>query len=172
MNGKLGHREFDTSKPDLSRQVRKRLAKNKMTALPNKALSHQPGELHVLERRIIRIYDAKLAGLRLSALQFLMLQVLRRRGPSAISSIAQVVNLRTSVASRNFNLMTRNGWVLKRPNSKRRRTKVSITGEGDAILRAAYPLWRQAQQEAVAALGGEGCLALDVLVKQLLISHR
>ena len=163
-NPKAPNREFG------HRIRRERVRENGVTVLPREGLSFPTSEIRVLENRILRIYGATLASLGLPPLQFILLHILRRRGSASIGELAEVVNLRTSAASRNLNVMTRNGWVLTKSKIKGAQRTVSITSKGEAVLQTAYPLWRQGQQQAVAALGEEGCQALDVISKHLLDS--
>ena len=123
--------------------------------------------VRMLSRVITGIYDEALAPLKLKGSQFNLLDVVSRKGSSAPSELYRLTRMDKSTASRNLERMRRRGWLSIEAPSEGRGQIVSITAKGSRILRAAYPLWKQAQKEAMRRLGPDGFRALQVVIRSV-----
>jgi DNA-binding MarR family transcriptional regulator len=68
------------------------------------------------------------------------------RGELTIVEIAEQLGMDRSTLSRNFDPLERKGLVLLGPEERHRARRVVLTEAGSALLEAAYPLWKAAQQ--------------------------
>jgi DNA-binding MarR family transcriptional regulator len=123
--------------------------------------------VRMLSRVITGIYDDALAPLKLKGSQFNLLDVVSRRGSCAPSAIHRLTRMDKSTASRTLERMRRRGWLSIETGSAGRGQTVSITGKGTRTLRAAYPLWKKAQTEAMRRLGPDGFRALQIVMRSV-----
>ena len=120
-----------------------------------------------LSRVVSAIYDEAFAPLKLKISQFGILAMLSRRGPLTAADLSRLVMMDKSTASRNLQRMRRRGWLTMAPDSTSSGQKVSLTREGGRVLQTAYPLWRNAQQEATRRLRNDGLKALQIVVERM-----
>jgi DNA-binding MarR family transcriptional regulator len=120
-----------------------------------------------LSRMVSAIYDEAFAPLKLKISQFGILAMLSSRGPLTAGDLCRLVVMDKSTASRNLQRMRRRGWLSAVQDSAGSGHRVSLTREGARVLQAAYPLWRQAQEEATRRLGADGLRALEVIVTRM-----
>jgi len=103
-------------------------------------------------RAVTRAFDAALAPSGLEATQFTVLAALAGASQTVGSLARELVMDRTTL-SRNVQPLRRLGLVSIRPDRDARRRVVALTGAGSRKLKAAFPLWRKAQRETMAAVG-------------------
>ena len=144
-----------------------RKSDSRLPRFDRKARSDEAYRVRLLDRKFMRIYNDALASLHLKGLHFLLLGILHKRGPSSLAELCEITQTRVSTASRSLNLMVKRKWLAKVSDRKNRGGIISITREGRLMLRTAHPLWKKAQQEALRALGPDGCRALDALTKRI-----
>ncbi len=123
--------------------------------------------MRMLSRVISGIYDELLAPLQLKGSQLNVLATLARRGPAAPTDLCAVLKMDKSTLSRNLDRMAKRGWLAVQPGEDTRTHLVGLTAKGTKLLQDAYPLWRQAQEEAARRMGDEGLAALHTLTKKL-----
>ena len=104
-------------------------------------------------RRVTRLYEDAFAQLNLTGGQFSILVAAALRPEVAISPLAEGLGMDRTTLSRALGPLERRGLVRleKDPDDSRSR-RVSITPEGDALLKRAVPLWREAQTRLEASL--------------------
>jgi DNA-binding MarR family transcriptional regulator len=146
---------------------RGRKSVSRLPGFARKARADDAYRVRLLDRKFMRIYNDALASLHLKGLHFLLLGVLHKRGPSTLAELCEITHMGVSTISRNLNLMRKRKWLASFSDKKNRRGIISITKEGQLMLRTAHPLWKKAQHEALRALGPDGCRALDALTKRL-----
>ena len=123
--------------------------------------------VRLLSRVITGIYDDALAPVKLKGSQFNLLDVLSRRGPILTVELNRLTKMDKSTASRNLERLRRRGWLSLSTTPGTKGQSVSISPRGLKILRAAYPLWLKAQNEAMRRLGSEGAQALRLIMRSI-----
>jgi DNA-binding MarR family transcriptional regulator len=111
-------------------------------------------------RAVTQLFDEALAPSGLRATQFTLLVTNRLMGESTINELAERMVMDRTTLSRNLKPLVRNGLLEVRSGEDGRTRLVRLTPAGEQALEEAYPLWQQAQQETVSALGEERYEAL------------
>jgi DNA-binding MarR family transcriptional regulator len=111
-------------------------------------------------RAVTQVFDEALAPSGLRATQFTLLVTNRLMGESTINELAERMVMDRTTLSRNLKPLVRNGLLEVRSGEDGRTRLVRLTPAGEQALEEAYPLWQQAQQETVSALGEERYEAL------------
>jgi DNA-binding MarR family transcriptional regulator len=110
--------------------------------------------LRSASRAITRHYDAALKPLDLKVSQLgVLVAVSRGGGGLTIVELAEHLAMDRSTLSRNFDPLARRGLVELGPEGRHRARHVTLTDAGAALVQAAYPRWRQAQDAVAAAVG-------------------
>ena len=104
-------------------------------------------------RAVTRIYDEALAESGLKATQFTMLGAVAILGPAPLTHLAEHMALDRTTLTRNLRILTDRGLVRMTAGDDRRKRVVAVTGAGRAVLAAATPAWRRAQDQVAAGLG-------------------
>ncbi|HEY7123361.1 MAG TPA: MarR family winged helix-turn-helix transcriptional regulator [Ktedonobacterales bacterium] len=113
---------------------------------------------------ITQLYDDALEPSGLKVTQFSLLQAVRRRGPVSISALAEEVQLDRTTLGRNLHVLEREGLVSFAPGDDQREHTVRLTDQGKAAIKAAKPLWEQAQARVNEMLGKEQLETLTALL--------
>jgi DNA-binding MarR family transcriptional regulator len=120
-------------------------------------------------RRITRTFDRELRPYGLRATQFTILVMLSLRGAVTIGEVAEALGAERTTVTRNLALIEDVSWVEIRPDADDARSRiVSVTDKGRAVVAAAFPAWRKAQDTAAAAIGSDGAAALQGLARAAL----
>jgi DNA-binding MarR family transcriptional regulator len=106
-------------------------------------------------RAVTQIFDDALAPSGLRVTQFTLLVTNRLSGESTINELAERMAMDRTTLSRNLKPLVRSGLLEMQPGEDSRTRLVQLTPAGERALEEAYPLWQQAQQETVSALGEE-----------------
>ena len=106
-------------------------------------------------RAVTQLFDAALAPSGLKATQFTLLVTTRLTGESTINELAERMAMDRTTLSRNLKPLVRSGLLEMQPGEDGRTRLVRLTPAGEQALEEAYPLWQQAQQETISALGEE-----------------
>lgn len=115
-------------------------------------------------RKITAAYDRRLRRHGLKATQFTLLSTLLLKGESAVGELARFLGMERTTLTRNVALLEAKGWVQGRGHSEDARSRqLSITPAGRALVRAALPDWRKAQESVSSAFGTGGVAALQRL---------
>jgi DNA-binding MarR family transcriptional regulator len=104
---------------------------------------------------VTQVFDEALAPSGLRATQFTLLVTNRLAGESTINELAEKMAMDRTTLSRNIKPLVRSGLLEVRPGEDSRTRLVRVTPAGERMLKEAYPLWQQAQQETVSVLGEE-----------------
>lgn len=98
-------------------------------------------------RAVSQIYDEALAASGIKITQFSLLRAVERNEPTAITALAEELDLDRTTMARNLAPLERDGMVTLAAGSDQRVTEVRLTAKGRAIVAKAYPLWEKAQAE-------------------------
>jgi DNA-binding MarR family transcriptional regulator len=104
-------------------------------------------------RAASRAYDELLAPSGIRVTQFSLLSVLNSLGPLTVTELAEVAVMERTTLTRNLRVLERQNLVARKPGQDRRQRVISLSKHGRATLKAATPLWREAQKRMVAGLG-------------------
>jgi DNA-binding MarR family transcriptional regulator len=104
-------------------------------------------------RVVTKLYDARLAPLGIGIAQFGLLMAVRTETGATVSALAEALGADRTTVTRNLAPLSRAGHVAVAAGPDRRSRAVRLTPQGRALLRAAVPLWREAQAAVEAALG-------------------
>jgi DNA-binding MarR family transcriptional regulator len=105
------------------------------------------------ERVISQIYDAALRPVGIKSTQFSLLVTIRAMQPSALSKIADHIDMDRTTLTRNLDVLVESRLVATTRGEDLRERVVSITEKGDAALAAALPIWRATQERLSAKAG-------------------
>ena len=98
-------------------------------------------------RRVTQLYDDRLRPLGLRTTQYSLLAVLRGAESIALGELAARMSMDRTTLTRNLKPLSDAGWVAAVADpADRRRTRLALTPSGRATLRAAVPVWREAQR--------------------------
>lgn len=105
--------------------------------------------LRLASRRLLSLYEARLAASGVSMSQFGLLAGIAEEPELAMSRLAEKRELSPSTLTRTLRPMEDAGWTETFADPENRRVKrLRLTRDGRARLKAAYAGWKQAQSEA------------------------
>jgi len=104
-------------------------------------------------RVITQHFDEALRPSGLLITQFTILVTVAMAKSGTINELAEVLGMDRTTLTRNLKPLQRKGWLKAEPGQDQRTRIVSLTPEGEEVLAKAFPLWKQAQDAVVAALG-------------------
>ncbi len=126
-------------------------------------------KLRSLTRRVTQLYDQALAPSGLTVTQYSLLAHVRHHdGPPSVSELAQQLFTDRTTLTRNLRPLADAGLVKVAGGSDARSKAVMVTQKGEAALRAARPLWREAQARMRARAGAGRLAALHELIDGML----
>jgi DNA-binding MarR family transcriptional regulator len=106
-------------------------------------------------RRTTQFYDDHLRGAGLRTTQFSVLAQLRHADGATLGELAERLSMDRTTLTRSLRPLTDARWVNAGSDPQdRRRTRLELTPAGREVLRAAVPLWRDAQRALRERLGG------------------
>ena len=108
-------------------------------------------------------YDAALAPSGLKVTMYRLLKVVRANSDCSLSELAHALDLDRSTLGRNLGVLERRGLVVRKGLADERARGVELTEGGEAALRAAEPLWRDAQDRMRERLEGRAPELLELL---------
>lgn len=124
--------------------------------------------MRLVSRSITEIYDHRLRDFGLTAVQFILLSMIRQR-PITRAYIARLQHLDRSTLTRNLKTVLSKGWVEEvRDNADGRSRPIALTESGRELLREAEPNWIAAEIEATALLGTDGTTTIINVADQIL----
>ncbi len=116
--------------------------------------------VRLLNRTITGIYDDALRPLGMTVGQLNILVAVCKLGPISPRDLARRLNMEKSTLSRNIRLMEEDGLVQTRPGASLKLQEIRLTRKGQGGLKAAFPAWERAQEEAKETLGDATIRAL------------
>ena len=100
-------------------------------------------------------YDGIMAPSGIKATQFTMLGAVALMGPAAVTRLAEHLALDRTTLTRNLKVLAEQGFVEISAGADRRERVVSLTGEGQAAIERATPVWHEAQAALTTRFGEE-----------------
>jgi|WetSurMetagenome_2_1015567.scaffolds.fasta_scaffold328637_1 DNA-binding MarR family transcriptional regulator len=99
-------------------------------------------------RQVSIYYDKRLAPTGIRATQFTMLAFIGCRGEVSVHEVGEALGLDRTTAGKNLRFLERTRMIkiASDPRDARKRS-IKLSGTGQTILEAAYPFWREAQEE-------------------------
>src|SRR5215208_7783388 len=140
--------------------VNETLGRVASTKLEEVARACACANLRKAARAVTQLFDGVLAPSGLKSTQFTLLVTSRLMGETTVGELAGTMAMDRTTLSRNLKPLVREGLLEVRPGEDGRTRLVRVTTAGERSLDEAYPLWQQAQQETVSALGEERYEAL------------
>jgi DNA-binding MarR family transcriptional regulator len=102
-------------------------------------------------RELTRAFDQAMRGTGVRGAQFSLLATLIQTGPMPIARLANMLGLERTTLTRNLGPLVRDGFVRIDEGTDRRVREAAITPKGEEAARRAFPLWKKAQDAALAA---------------------
>ena len=104
-------------------------------------------------RALTDFYDLVMAPAGLHSNQFTLLIPLHLQPGLTIGQLTQITGLDRTTLARNLELLRRRKLLRIQPGEDQRTRVIHLTEQGRQALKRALPLWEQAQQRVVGALG-------------------
>jgi len=118
--------------------------------------------LRKLTRRVTQLYDQIMEPCGLTGQQFGLLSNLRRNPGISVGDLAVILAMDPTTLTRLLRPLEQKGFVaIVAPKEDRRRRVLKLTDVGLDALKAAYPLWKQAQLGLAEKLGPEDYAAFQ-----------
>lgn len=106
-------------------------------------------------RAVTQFYDDIMAPSGVKATQFTMLGAVALMGPASVTRLAEHLALDRTTLTRNLKVLAEQGLVAISAGEDRRERVVSLTGDGQAAIERATPVWHEAQDALTARFGEE-----------------
>lgn len=119
-----------------------------------------------LSRIVTRVYDDAMRPLGITASQYTLLAQLAARDGITAVEIGHELDIEKSTLSRNLKRLLALGHIIMDPPAGRRGRGLHLTPKGQTVLNDAYPIWCEAQERSVKAMGGDTCDILKGLLVQ------
>jgi DNA-binding MarR family transcriptional regulator len=119
-------------------------------------------------RRVSQFYDNRLkpSGLRIG--QFTIMVLVWEFQNISVNDLAARIALDRTTTGKNLRPLERDGLMVVSPSPSDRRTReVRLTPKGEQVLKAAAPLWREAQREFSELNGLDGSERMRALMLSL-----
>lgn len=105
-------------------------------------------------RQVTRRYDAVLKPVGLSLSQFSILAAVGAASPVSLGPLAAHLGMDRTTLTRDLKPLERRGLLTSLTHSTDRRQRpLALTDAGETLLRAALPLWANAQRDSLERLG-------------------
>lgn len=104
-------------------------------------------------RRVARVFDEALKAHGITNGQFSLLMSLNRPAPPRLTDLTELLGMDRTTLTAAVKVLERRGLMRQVQDRQDRRAKrLILTGEGEAVLIAALPVWRETQGRIEAAL--------------------
>lgn len=123
--------------------------------------------LRLISRAVSRLFDEELRAQPLRISQMNILVAIAHGGPCRPGDVCRWLALDKSTLSRDLERLVAAGWLERRAVDGRRH-ELAATPAGLAVLEAALPAWRAAQQRVEEAFGREALGTVETLARQAL----
>jgi DNA-binding MarR family transcriptional regulator len=105
-------------------------------------------------RALTQFYEEALRPFGLRASQFTILQTLTLAGEVSQGELGQMLAMDSTTLTRILAIMSRRGWIARRPGEDRRVTLIRLSSPGKAQFERALPSWENVQARLRKKLGG------------------
>lgn len=124
--------------------------KEKISTIVNECLSVR---LRLLNRLVSSIFDNALKPYGIKATQFSVLSAVASMESASSRQLSRLLHMDVSTFSRTLAVMKKNHWLRSHPSGEGKIQTISLTREGKDVLMAAFPVWLEAQEKTIEALG-------------------
>lgn len=114
-------------------------------------------------RAITRRYDTALRPLGITVTQFTLLAAIAQVEPDSITELADRLCMERTSLTRGAKLLEAEGFIERKVELGVRKRGLRISAKGLKLLREAYPLWQNTQQDVEEQLGEQVSEANHVL---------
>ena len=104
-------------------------------------------------RALTQFYEDSLRPLGLRGSQFTILQTLSLAGEVSQGELGQMLAMDSTTLTRTLAIMSRRGWIARRPGEDRRVTLIRLSDSGKAQFGRALPYWEGVQARVKRKLG-------------------
>ena len=104
-------------------------------------------------RALTQFYEDSLRPLGLRGSQFTLLQTLSLAGEVSQGELGQMLAMDSTTLTRTLAIMSRRGWIARRPGEDRRVTLIRLSDSGKAQFGRALPYWEGVQARVKRKLG-------------------
>lgn len=119
-------------------------------------------------RKMTAIYDAELDAYGINIAQYSLMRLVINNNPVSLTRLGDIAGLDRSTVGRNVTVLARQGWLqVGRDGMDKRQQQVSITPEGEALIRDAFPSWQRCQHIIEERLGADNVMALQNIFHQI-----
>jgi DNA-binding MarR family transcriptional regulator len=118
-------------------------------------------------RALTQFYEEGLRPTGLRATQFTVLQALRLAGEVTQGELGRLLAMDSTTLTRTLEIMSRKGWIAKRPGQDRRERRLHLTQSGEALFQRAFPYWERVQGKLRQRLGETRWNQLMALTNEL-----
>lgn len=118
-------------------------------------------------RIVTHVYDRALRPAGLVTNQFTLLVSISLFKSVSVTQLSQFFSTDQTTLTRNLKILEKRALIAFEPGQDRRIKLASLTETGEAIVAAAFPLWKQAQAEMKQHLGQQNWNALLSLLSEL-----
>ena len=119
-----------------------------------------------LSRIITRVYDDAMRPHGITASQYTLLTQLAQRDGITAVEIGFALDIEKSTLSRNLKRLLALTLIVMDPPAGRKGRGLHLTPKGQAVIKEAYPVWREAQARANQVMGHNSRETLDTLLHQ------
>jgi DNA-binding MarR family transcriptional regulator len=120
-----------------------------------------------LSRLVTKLFEDGLRDQAITVAQFTLLGATVLEGPLQPARLARMLDLEKSTLSRNLALLEAAGLVRVDRSGAGAGCRITATKRGRRVLLDALPAWREAQEQAIAAIGGSAVDRLDAMIGAL-----
>jgi DNA-binding MarR family transcriptional regulator len=123
--------------------------------------------VRTLNRAVTNLYDEALRPHGVRAGQLNLLVAIAKLGTASPAGLCRVLRMDKSTLSRDAEVMRRNGWLELADSGDARARPLRLSAQGQALLEAVVPAWREAQAKARTLIGNEVAGSLGRAVDRL-----
>jgi DNA-binding MarR family transcriptional regulator len=109
--------------------------------------------LRRVSRALTQLYEEELRPLGLRASQFTILQALVLAGEVSQGELGLMLAMDSTTLTRTLAIMSRNGWIKRRPGDDRRVTRIELAKAGKNLYERALSRWEGVQARVRKKLG-------------------
>lgn len=111
--------------------------------------------LRLVLRAVSQYFDNIIKPSGILGTQFNLLVMIKLLGPITITKLAERGLMDRTTLSRNIKPLEKMRLIEIEPGEDKREREIQITEEGINKLRGAFPLWKEAQKQALSEMGNE-----------------
>ncbi|MEZ5844207.1 MAG: MarR family winged helix-turn-helix transcriptional regulator [Hyphomicrobiaceae bacterium] len=119
-----------------------------------------------LSRIVTRVYDDAMRPHGITASQYTLLTQLAQRDGITAVEIGFALDIEKSTLSRNLKRLLALQLIIMDPPAGRKGRGLHLTPKGQAVIKEAFPVWREAQMRATQVMGQNSRETLDGLLHQ------